>query len=467
MPRRNIIVILAVAALSLACYQAADHNPLGRSFAEIADLIERRYVGHVDRSALWSAAVRGMIDALNDPYSEYIDPKEAAELEGLLDQEFGGIGVEVGLEPETNRLTVISPIAGSPAYKAGILAGDVIAKIDGVTTADMKFSEVAQRLRGKPGTTVNLTIERAGQREPIAMPAIRRELIKVDSVLGDVRDGDDRWSFLLKADPKIGYVRIVNFGERTADELKAALTQLRAEGVQGVILDLRDDPGGLLSAAVDVCDLFLPEGSPIVTVRGRDDQIKAEYKAKGEGKFPDLPLAVLVNGHSASASEIVAACLQDDGRAAIIGQHTWGKGTVQNMIPLHSGQGMLKLTTADYWRPSGKIIQRPRDAKETEQWGVAPAAADEVKMSEEDWKQWRLWRRERDIVRPHGDAASGGASANVSKVLQHDPPLSRAVETIEAQLKASKLRPASSRVRARAASERFLSAFPPPGKTIQ
>ncbi len=147
--------------------------------------------------------------------------------------------------------------------------------------------------------------------------------------------------------------------------------------MQGVILDLRDDPGGLLSAAVGVCDLFLPDGEQIVTVRGRDDQIKAEYKAGNGEKFLDLPLAVIVNGHSASASEIVAACLQDQGRAAIIGERTWGKGTVQNMIPLGDGRGMLKLTTADYWRPSGKNIQRPRDAKEGDEWGVSPAAADQ------------------------------------------------------------------------------------------
>ncbi len=435
MPRRNLIVILAVAAISLACYQAADHNRLGRSFSEIADLIERRYVGHVDRDALWTAAVHGMIDALKDPYSEYIEPKEAAELEGQLDQQFGGIGVEVALDPESKKLTVISPIVGSPAYKAGILAGDVITKIDGVATADMKFPELAQRLRGKPGTSVELTIQRAGQSEPIALPPIHRELIKVDSVLGDLRGGDDRWNYMIRHNPNFGYVRIVIFGERTPDELKTALEQLRAQDVQGVILDLRDNPGGLLSAAVGVCNLFLPTGEQIVTVRGRDDQIKAEHKAGNGEKFLDLPLAVIVNGYSASASEIVAACLQDHGRAAIIGERTWGKGTVQNMIPLGGGRGMLKLTTADYWRPSGKNIQRPRDAKEGDEWGVSPAASDQVKMSSEDWKQWRLWRRDRDIVRPHTGTQPAESAA---EDLQHDSPLERAIEYLKSQINGNK-----------------------------
>lgn len=440
MPRRNFIVILAVAAVSLACYQAADHNPLGRSFSEIADLIERRYVGQVDRSALWSGAVRGMIDTLNDPYSEYFDPKDAAQLEGLIDQQFGGIGVEVALDPDTKKLTVISPIAGSPAYKAGILAGDVITKIDGVTIADMRFPEAAQRLRGEPGSEVQLTVERAGQAEPIELPPIQRGLIQVDSVLGDLRGDDDRWNFLLRHNPNIGYVRIVNFGERTAKELLAAIKQLQSQNVQGVVLDLRDDPGGLLAAAAGVCDLFLPEGTPIVTVRGRDERVRLEHKATSGEKFLKLPLAVLVNGHSASASEIVAACLQDAGRAAIIGERTWGKGTVQNMIPLRSGQGMLKLTTADYWRPNGHNIQRPRDAKEGDEWGVTPAAANLVKMSDDDWKQWRLWRRDRDVVRPHGGANTGGG-ATAKDDLRHDPPLRKAVELLEEQIKSEKAQP--------------------------
>ncbi len=450
MPRRNLIVILAVAAVSLACYQAADHNPLGRSFSEIADLIERRYVGRVDRDELWAGAVRGMLESLNDPYSEYFAPNDAAQLEGELDQQFGGIGVEVGMDPDSKKLTVISPIAGTPAYEAGILAGDVIAKIDGASTADMRFPEIAQRLRGKPGTTVQLTVERQGQREPIELPPIEREVIKVDSVLGDLRGEEDRWSFLIEQHPKIGYLRIVIFGERTAAEVKAALQELRSEDVRGVILDLRDDPGGLLSAAVGVCDMFLPAGAEIVTVRGRGEQIKADYKATDGEKFLNLPLAVLVNGNTASASEIVAACLEDNGRAVIIGERTYGKGMVQNMIPLQGGRGMLKLTTADYWRPSGKNIQRPPDGKGTESWGVSPAPADRVIMSDDDWKQWRLWRRDRDVLKPHAAAAAAGETT--AEDLKHDPPLERAVEYIKTQIRASSGQQAAGRERGAAAS---------------
>jgi carboxyl-terminal processing protease len=432
MPRRNYLVIFCAVVVSLLCYRAADRNPLGRSFAEVADLVERRYVGQVDRDALWSGAVRGMLGELGDPYSIYIDPKRAAELEEALSQEFAGIGIQ--LDDRLSRLTVLSPIVGSPAYRAGVLAGDVIAKIDGQSTRGMKYADAAARIRGKPGEAVQLTLERPGQNQPIDLPPIKREVVNVDSVLGDTRDDRDKWNFLIQKNPNIAYVRIVTFGERTVEELKAALEKLRAEKVQGLVLDLRYNRGGLLPAARGVCNLLIPEGKPIVSTRGRDHQVLEKYAAEGGEKFLDFPIAVLVNEGSASASEIVAACLQDNGRAVVIGERSYGKGTVQNVIPLQGSLGVLKLTTADYWRPSEHNIQRHRDAKESDEWGVSPDKGMEVKMSEPDAQKWMLWRRDRDVVHPHHPNIDASNSGDADTAFDHDVPLHRAVEYLQSQI---------------------------------
>jgi carboxyl-terminal processing protease len=434
MPRRNYFVIFCAVVVSLLCYRAADRNPLGRSFAEVADLVERRYVGQVDRDTLWAGAVRGMLGELGDPYSVYIDPKEAAEFEEALSQEFAGIGVQ--LDPRSNWLTVLSPIVGSPAYRAGIMAGDVIVKIDGQSARSMKYADASRRIRGKPGEKVQLTLERPGKTEPIEF-SIPREVVNVDSVLGDTRDEHDQWNFLIQKNPNIGYVRIVNFGEHTAEELKAALEKLKAENVQGLVLDLRFNPGGLLKAARSVCNLLIAEGKPIVSTRGRDHQVLEKYAAEGGEKFLDFPMAVLVNDSSASAAEIVAACLQDNGRAVVVGQRSYGKGTVQNVIPLNDHLGVLKLTTADFWRPSDHNIQRRHEAQDADEWGVSPDKGLEVKTSEPDAQKWMLWRRDRDVVHPHtADAVAGtsGNSNDAESAVDHDAPLRRAMQYLEGQI---------------------------------
>jgi carboxyl-terminal processing protease len=435
MPRRNYLLIFAAVVASIVCYRAADRNPLGRSFAEVADLIDRHYVGHVDRNALWSAAVRGMLTELGDPYSEYFAPKAAAEFEELLNQEFGGIGIYVDVDPQSKRPVVISPIVGSPAYRAGLLAGDVITKIDGQSTAGMKFADATALIRGKVGAPVQLTVERPGKTDPIQLPPMERDVINVDSVLGDTRTADGHWNFMVQHDPKIGYVRITSFGERTAGELKTALGQLQSQGVQGLVLDLRDDPGGLLPAAIDVCNLFLPQGKPIVSLRGRDAAEQRRYTATGGDKFLDLPVVVLVDHGSASAAEIVAACLQDDGRAKIIGQRSYGKGTVQNFIPLNADEGVLKLTTAGYWRPNGHNIHRIAGAKETDEWGVTPDAGLEVKMSDDDFQKWVSWRRDRDKLLPQKDSGANSPGVADQTNFTDDLPLTKALEQLAAEIK--------------------------------
>ena len=432
MPRRNYLLILAAVVVSIVCYKAADRNPLGRSFAEVADLIDRNYVGHVDRGALWQAAVRGMLTELGDPYSEYFEPKAAQEFEEMLNQEFGGIGIYVDVDPASKRPMVISPIVGSPAYKAGVLAGDVIAKIDGQPTAGMKFADATARIRGKVGESVQLAVERVGKSEPIELPAMTREVVNVDSVLGDTRTADGHWNFLIDRKPNIGYVRITSFGEHTADEMKAAMEQLKKDGAQRLVLDLRQDPGGLLPAAIGVCELFIPEGKPIVSLRGRDGMQQRDYLARGGEKFLDLPLVVLVDHGSASAAEIVASCLQDNGRAKIIGQRSYGKGTVQNFIQLGGNTGVIKLTTADYWRPSGHNIHRRPEAKETDEWGVSPDDGMDVKMKESDFQKWVAWRRERDRMRP---ASGEEKKEDVAVDVSSDPVLAKGIEELKGEIK--------------------------------
>ncbi len=433
MPRRTLWLIFAVLVISLACYERADHNPYGRWFSEILDTIDRYYVEPVDEQKLFEGALDGMIGRLDD-YSAFLPRSEAPEFEEALDQEYGGIGVEVALEGPQKQLTVMSPLAGTPAYKAGILAGDKIVAIDGRGTANLLLTEIKRMLRGKPGAAVAITVRRAGHDEPLDFPLVRAR-IQTDSVLGDMRQPDGSWNFLLPGEPQIGYVRLIAFGKTTASELEAALKWLADRKCRGLILDMRNNPGGLLEAANDVCDLFVPAGSVIVTTRWRDMRVRDRFVASGNGVYQNLPLVVLVNDKSASASEIVAACLQDHDRATIVGERTWGKGTVQNVIPLEGGRSLLKLTIASYWRPSGKNIHRLSSSREKDEWGVTPDAGCEFKLDEPQTAQLLEMRRKRDVARAIG-AAEGSQPPVADSPLEFDRQLERAVQVLQAKLDA-------------------------------
>ncbi|MGC8638747.1 MAG: S41 family peptidase, partial [Isosphaeraceae bacterium] len=246
----------------------------------------------------------------------------------------------------------------------------------------------------RPGTDVKLTVLHEGS-EDTETVSITRAIIEVPSVLGDRRRANDEWEFMIDKDKKIGYVRISSFVQNTADELRKALEQLREEGVKGLIIDLRDDPGGLLSAAVEISDMFLEKGK-VVSTEGRNT-IPKSYMAQKNSPYEDLPLVVLVNQNSASASEIVSAALQDNGRATIVGQRSYGKGSVQNILELEDGSSVLKLTVASYHRPNGANIHRFRDSKPTDKWGVSPNPGMEVKLTPSEYTKWFIARRERDI----------------------------------------------------------------------
>ncbi|HQU46757.1 MAG TPA: S41 family peptidase [Pirellulales bacterium] len=433
MPRRNLYLMCAVALVSLACYVKADsayrsrYGQMSETFIEALKQIDQNYIEPVQERQLFEAALSGMVARLGDPYSAYEPPQEALEFRQQLDQKFGGIGVEITLDPETKRLTVASPMIGTPAYEAGILAGDQIVAIDGQSTEGLDYEEARRRMRGEPGEPVTLSVLHPGQTAAQEVKLVRA-VIKIPSVLGDTRDERGQWNFTLAEHPTIGYLRIISFGEQTVAELQAALAELEKKQVQAVVIDLRHNFGGILRAAVSTCDLFVQKGV-IVTTRGRDKKQMLEvFPASGKARWTKWPIAVLVDHLTASAAEIVAACLQDHHRAIVVGERTWGKGTVQNVLPLEGGKSALKLTVATYWRPNELNIHRSHTAKEEDEWGVKPDPGFEVKLSPDDQVRSAEVRRQRDM--------SGGKAEGNELPPLYDPPLDKAVEQLRRKLDA-------------------------------
>jgi carboxyl-terminal processing protease len=389
-----------VGAVSLVCWQATHAKPkdemleLYGLFVDAVEQVQSHYVRPVDRRELLESALKGMLQNL-DAHSSFINTTEWRQFRKQIEGRFGGIGIQVGMDPDANRLKVIAPMVGTPAYHSGILAGDLIMEIDGVSTEGMNPDKAVEVLTGRPGTPVTLTVlhENEEKTEKLTM---NRAIIDVPSVLGDTRKPDDTWDFIYDKENKIGYIRISSFIQNTTDELKKALQELKAEGMRGLVLDLRDNPGGLLGAAVEISDLFVTDGL-IVSTKGRNTVTKS-YEAEKEGTYEGFPMVVLVNQNSASAAEIVSACLQDHKRAKVVGQRTYGKGSVQNIIELEDGNSVLKLTVATYQRPSGKNIHRFKNAKLTDEWGVSPDPGLEVKLGGRDYEEWFHGRRDRDAV---------------------------------------------------------------------
>ena len=403
MPRRTLSAIALIGAISLLGWQNTTSQgakpedemmELYGTFVDAVELVEANYVRPVDRRDLLESALKEMLQHL-DPHSTYIGAGDWKQFKKQMEGSFSGIGIQVGMDPEAKRLKVIAPVVGSPAYQAGILAGDVILEIDGKSTEGLIPDQAVEVLQGRPGTQVKLQVLHAGEEKAETL-TITRAIIDLPSVLGDARKADDSWDFLIDHDRKIGYIRITSFIQNTTEDIKHALDELTRQGMKGLILDLRDNPGGLLSSAVEVSDLFVAEGR-IVSTKGRNTREKI-YEAEQEGTYEDFPMAVLINPHSASAAEIVSACLQDHGRAVIVGQRSFGKGSVQNILPLENGDSVLKLTVATYWRPSGKNIHKfPGDVDKNE-WGVSPDPDLEVKLSPREYEAWATARRDRDLV---------------------------------------------------------------------
>lgn len=310
-------------------------------FSDILDTIEKNYVDPVDPKSLIRGAIQGMLSSL-DPHSSFLLPDAYKELRIDTKGEFSGIGIVITMQD--HRLTVISPIEGSPAYQAGVKAGDHIIKVDGQETKDMKLWEAVKKMRGKKGTKVVITVAREGLPKPKDFTIIR-DVIPLQSVR----------AYSLK--PGYGYLRITNFREQTYDDVCAALDKLESGQMplRGLVFDLRDNPGGLLEQAVNIADIFIDEG-PIVSIKGRVQTHSKIYSAHHNEKEHAYPVVLLINEGSASASEIVAGALQDHGRALVLGTTSFGKGSVQAVEPLRDGSG-LKLTIARYYTPNGHSIQ--------------------------------------------------------------------------------------------------------------
>jgi carboxyl-terminal processing protease len=421
---------LALIAVSFACYWRADRTPYARYLAEALEVIDQNYVEPVDDQKLFDGAMEGMVGRLDD-YSGFVSHEEATRFQQSLDQKFGGIGIEVALDPKTEQLTVTTPVPNTPAYREGIQAGDKIVAINGESVENFppkeRLKTAIDLLRGKEGEPVTLQVSRPGEPHPIDYRLVRA-IIHVDSVLGDARQPDNSWNFMLARHEPIGYLRVASFGEQTVAEFTAAMQWLTEHGCQGLIIDLRNDPGGLLTSARDICDMFIQAGQVIVTTKDRDRRTREEYRGSGRGLYQHLPLVVLVNRGSASASEIVAACLQDQGRAKVVGQRSWGKGTVQHVIPVEGGQSVLRLTTASYWRPNGRNIHRFRQSKDEDPWGVSPDEGCLVAMDDKQFTAWLEERRRRDVVYSPGKSP---AERTVGDATDFDPVLKRAVELLE------------------------------------
>ncbi|MDI6741168.1 MAG: S41 family peptidase [Smithella sp.] len=312
-----------------------------KTFSEVLDMVRKNYVDDVDTEKLMQGAINGMIRSL-DPHSAFMTPDLYKELEVETQGQFGGIGIEIMIIKDV--LTIVSPIEDTPAFIAGLKSGDQILKIDGKSTKDITIMEAVKKLRGPKDTKVTLTIIRENMVAPKDV-TLTRAIIQVKSV---------RFKML---EDNIGYARIAAFQERTSDDLRKALKELdnKKKPLKGLVLDLRNDPGGLLTQAIEVSDIFLKSGV-IVSTRGRTKSMETTSTASNTNDEITCPVVVLVNEGTASAAEIVAGALQDNGRALIVGTQTFGKASVQTVIPLEGGSA-LKLTTARYYTPNGKSIQ--------------------------------------------------------------------------------------------------------------
>ena len=313
-------------------------------FGDVFERVRADYVEKPDDSKLVESAINGMLAGL-DPHSSYMDPKSFRDMQVQTRGEFGGLGIEVTMED--GLVKVVAPIDETPAAKAGVMANDIITHLDNEAVQGLTLNQAVDKMRGPVNTKIKLTIMRKGADKPIEVTIVR-DIIRVKSVRWRPQDSD------------VGYIRVTQFNEQTTDGLKQAITelnaQLGADKIKGYVLDLRNNPGGLLDQAISVSDTFLEKGE-IVSTRGRNPEETQRFNARPGDLIKNKPLIVLINGGSASASEIVAGALQDHKRATLIGTRSFGKGSVQTIIPLGAGNGALRLTTARYYTPSGRSIQ--------------------------------------------------------------------------------------------------------------
>lgn len=358
-------------------------------FDRVAVNIKSKYVEETDSKELIYSGIRAMLKTL-DPYTQFFEKADYDELMVQTKGKFGGLGIEIGIRNQV--LTVISPIVDTPAYEIGLQAGDRIVKIEGESTEGITTQEAVKKLRGPKGTKVTITVEREGELEPLDY-TITRDIIEIKSV-----------PYSGEVSPGIGYIHLARFSENAEHDLETALRQLVAQGIDGLILDLRHNPGGLLPQAVHVANLFLDQGQLIVYTKGRGEHTSARYDANSPAIYGEKPLIILVNTGSASASEIVSGAVQDWDRGLILGTTTWGKGLVQTVIPTND-ETALKLTTAKYYTPSGRCIQR--DEQEEEQFITELMSDEESREPQNDGEGVAVEKEEAEEDRKEFRTAAG------------------------------------------------------------
>ena len=376
-----MVFFLAGGGVMRARSADADYDAL-RRFSQVLDMVEQYYVKDVEQQELIDGALKGMLQGL-DPHSTLLSTKEFQEMQESTNGEFFGVGVEITME--NGQVLVVAPIEDTPGYRAGLRSGDIIVAVDGQYTMEMSLSEASSKMRGKRGTEVELLVLHKGEQRPVTM-RIKREAIPVVSVKAR------------ELEPGYHWIRLTRFSGRTTQELLDALRDAKKNDIKGIVLDLRNNPGGLLDQSVSVSDVFLKDGV-IVSIRGREEGNSRSYSAKSQADDVDVPMVVLVNAGTASAAEIVAGALRDQKRALILGERTFGKGSVQNIIPLPDGTG-LKLTVALYYTPSGKSIQAEGIVPDFELAWEAPREQDKSDLS----------LREQDLSRHLEQAGKNGKS---------------------------------------------------------
>ncbi len=354
--------------------------------------------------------LKRMLYKHTDPYTTYIDPEEKAKLEKDIRGRFPGVGIQIRKDTATDQLLVVTPIKGSPAYKAGIQAGDLITSVkltvdkkgdtldkpEIIPTKGLKLNDAVDKITGPAGTPVQLTVQREGESKPLVFD-LKRDYVVVESVLGFKRDSKDEWDYTIDPVNKIGYIRLTQFARNSDKDIEEVMRKLVKSGIKGFILDLRNNPGGLLDVAINISDLFVDDGV-IVSIRERGTP-EQEFGGHSRDSLLDFPMVCLINGYSASGSEIVSACLQDHDRAYLIGERSYGKGSVQHIRGFRPTGGEIKLTTATFWRPSKKNLNKASTAgKEEDVWGVTPNKV--IKLTPKEHVDLEEHLHSAEVIRP-------------------------------------------------------------------
>lgn len=407
-------VLFFMGTLFPYAYAAADNTLKQlRTFVDVLEYVKENYVEQTDTDKLISGAIKGVVNELDD-FSQYLEPRDYKELKNDTRGDFGGLGIR--LQMVDDFVTVMSPMPNTPAFKAGIMPGDRILFVDGKDLSGMKLDEAVELMRGESGSKVILTISRKDKKTDkyTTLPDIK---LKREKIIPEV-------VYTRMLPNHIGYIYLVDFSGHSTEEVQKALANLKKQGMTSLILDLRFNPGGLLTGAVDLSKLFMGEHKMIVFTKGRKADFYQEFRTAAKADYPDIPMVVLVNQASASASEIVSGALQDHGRAVIMGQRTYGKASVQQVLPLAEGAG-LRLTIAKYYTPSGRLIQRDyRDKSKAEEGGIFPDV--EVYMTPED--EVKIFMQYNNIVYTPGEKTKS------FEFKEKDPVLDRAVELLTGKI---------------------------------